>query len=161
MAEKCSKVEFRGVKLFETEMNYSKKNTGFTLIELMIVVAVVGILAAIAYPSYTEYAIRTRRAVAAACLGQMSQAMERTMTTSLTYTPGGVATVPVLGCVSDVTGFYTFAFSTANTNAAKYQIDAAPAGSQVADTLCDTLSITEKGEKKISSLTGTVQKCWR
>ena len=136
-------------------------NKGFTLIELMIVVAVVGILAAIAYPSYQEYVMRTRRAVAAGCLGQISQAMERTMTTDLTYIPLGVSTMPALGCITDVNLFYTFAFTAANTSASTYRVDATPIGSQTSDALCLTLSINHLGNKFISSLTGTVPQCWR
>ncbi len=50
---------------------------GFTLIELMIVVAIVGILAAIAYPSYTEYVKRTQRSAIASLLSEQTQALER------------------------------------------------------------------------------------
>ncbi|KPY96418.1 type IV pilin protein [Pseudomonas tremae] len=50
---------------------------GFTLIELMIVVAIVGILAAIAYPSYTEYVKRTQRSAIASLLSEQVQALER------------------------------------------------------------------------------------
>lgn len=53
------------------------RSTGFTLIELMIVVAIVGILAAIAYPSYTEYVRRTHRAEIASLLTEQVQALER------------------------------------------------------------------------------------
>ena len=53
------------------------RSTGFTLIELMIVVAIVGILAAIAYPSYTEYVKRTHRAEIASLLTEQAQALER------------------------------------------------------------------------------------
>jgi type IV pilus assembly protein PilE len=53
------------------------RSTGFTLIELMITVAIVGILAAIAYPSYTEYVKRTHRAEIASLLTEQAQALER------------------------------------------------------------------------------------
>lgn len=61
------------------------KNQGFTLIELMIVVAVVGILSAIAYPSYTEYVRRGHRADARAGLLQAQLWLERAATATGAY----------------------------------------------------------------------------
>ena len=67
------------------------KTKGFTLIELMIVVAIVGILAAIAYPSYTEYVRRTHRTEIAGVLMEQSQALERFYTKNGTYVAAPVA----------------------------------------------------------------------
>lgn len=61
------------------------RQNGFTLIELMIVVAIVGILAAIAYPSYRDYVIETRRADAQGALMGLANAMERHYTENNTY----------------------------------------------------------------------------
>jgi type IV pilus assembly protein PilE len=62
-----------------------KKETGFTLIELMIAVAVVGILASIAYPSYIDHVRKSRRADAQGALMGLSNAMERFFTQNSTY----------------------------------------------------------------------------
>lgn len=129
---------------------------GFTLIELMIVVAVVGILSAIAYPAYTDYVVKTRRATAASCLMELAQFMERYNTTHMTY---AAATLPGTSCQTDLAAFYTFAFKGAVT-AGAFTIEATPQGAQAArDTKCGTLGIDQKGEKSESG-TADVAACW-
>jgi type IV pilus assembly protein PilE len=143
-------------------MNHSSSRAtlqrGFTLIELMIVMAVIGILAAIAYPSYLSYLIRTNRAVAAGCLQEMAQHMERRYTTSMAY--NAVTTLPVLNCTTDVAGRYTFAFAASQPTASTYTIEATPGGAQAGDTRCGTLGLTQQGTKSVSGA-GAVNECWR
>jgi type IV pilus assembly protein PilE len=71
--------------MFKNHNHSKNKAAGFTLIELMIVVAVIGILAAIAYPSYTEYVLRGRRAEARTALIELMQQQERFYTQNGTY----------------------------------------------------------------------------
>src|SRR3546814_7599636 len=68
---------------------------GFTLIELMVVVAIIAILASIAYPAYTDYIVKTRRSAGAACLLEQAQFMERYYTTNMGYSS---AALPATAC---------------------------------------------------------------
>jgi len=70
---------------------HSRFNQGFTLIEMMIVVAIIGILAAIAYPSYEEYVKSSRRAEAQSALMGLAAAMERHFTANNSYTGAGAS----------------------------------------------------------------------
>lgn len=133
---------------------------GFTLLELMIVVAVIAILAAIAYPSYTDYVTKTRRAAAAACAMEAAHYMERYYTTKMTYVLPGE--LPTTECMNDMTEHYTVALSGAET-ATTYTVQAVPVpGSAQAsrDTKCGTLSIDQVGVKGETGSAATAAECW-
>lgn len=132
-----------------------RHQSGFTLVELMVVVLVLSILAGIAYASYDNLTIASRRKAGAACLLEASQFMERYYTTNLAYTG---AVIPALACQGDLTGSYTIAL--AATTATTYSLTATPAGRQAAkDTKCATLGINQSGTKTKSG-TGSLSECW-
>jgi type IV pilus assembly protein PilE len=137
-------------------MQSTKRTGGFTLIEMMIVVAIVGIISAIAFPSYQYHMQKTRRASATACLSEMANAMERAYTTAMQYP----STLPTLGCTTDNSAYYTLTLVTASSSTTAYVIQAEPTGPQVKDTKCATLTLDNRGVKTESG-TDTVANCWR
>lgn len=135
-----------------------RSSAGFTLIELLIVVAIVGILAAMAYPSYVRSIQKSWRADSAACLLELAHGMERRFTTNGSYV--GTA-VPTAGCRTEgsMSSRYTFSFA-ADPTASAFTLRAVPvsAGPQANDA-CGTLTIDQTGLKGQSS--GSVADCWR
>jgi type IV pilus assembly protein PilE len=144
-----------------------KKQHGFNLIELMIVVAIIGIIAAIAYPSYTEQVRKSRRADCSGALTSLGSAMERYFTVNSTYegaADGGADTgepaVFATQCPVDG-GTTTYNLTISAANASTYTVQAAPAGKQTEDK-CGTLTLTGTGLKGVTGAsTGiTAQDCW-
>ncbi|THU05242.1 type IV pilin protein [Lampropedia puyangensis] len=130
---------------------------GFTLIELMIVVAVVGILAAIAYPSYLEYVLRSRRAEGQAFLNEAAARMERYRAQNGIYTVDTSKLNMPNGNKSE-NGYYQLSI----TNTDSYTLTATRQGAQVADKKCGNLTLNAAGQKGLTNNTGgTVASCWR
>lgn len=127
-------------------MQVEKKLSGMTLIELMIVVAVIGIIAAIAYPNFTDYVKQSRRADAMGELMKLQMAQEEYRLRNTSY-----ATIADLGFTSS-SEFYTFSVS--NLGAETYTLTATAKGAQVSDTECATMSINQNDQK-------TPTTCWQ
>jgi type IV pilus assembly protein PilE len=132
-------------------MNLFKRPCGFTLAEVMIVMAIIGILTAIAVPSYTEYVIRSKRADAKAALLQMQLAEEKWRANHTTY--GTLAETGASNTSPD--GYYTIAIS-GNPTATTYTVTATPT---FTDTKCGVLGIDQAGVKTKTG-TDSVENCW-
>lgn len=121
----------------------ASRGRGFTLIELMVVVAVVAILAAIAIPSYSEAVRKGRRGQAKADLVEAAQVVERYRTVNNTYV-GAVATPDV----SPKTGTAYYDIAISNVTAAEFTLTATPiAGTAQAIDRCGTLTVNQAGTK--------------
>lgn len=143
------------------------RRNGFTLIEVMIVVAIIGILASIAYPSYQEYVRRAARAEARAAMMNMAQLQERN------FTDRGAYVAISSGARSD--GWASANWSGNNFNSRKYDITVAinvvsgtttlpfvvtgtPANGH-SDPTCGNLTLAANGTRGSSA--GNAADCWR
>lgn len=125
---------------------------GFSLMELMIAVVIVGVLAAIAYPAYTDYMNRTRRSDGKAALLNVANYMEHYYTENNGYTGATLGTIGYTGTTSQE-GYYNLTIS-ALTNTS-YTLTATATGVQAGDTTCATLTLTN------TNIKGPTAQCWQ
>jgi len=139
---------------------------GFTLIELMIVVAIVAVLAAVAYPVYRDSVDRARRADAKSVLMEAAQWIERQYTLSNSYAKLGDGSVldsaalpaPLHEAPKDgASKYYDIQFA-ANPTATEYTLQAVPKNSMTGDK-CGTLTLTQAGTKGATGTAGAAW-CW-
>ena len=144
------------------------KSRGFTLIELMIVVAIVAIVSAVALPSYNNSIAKSRRAEARGQLLEAAQYMQRFYSQNDSFSqdragnavavPTGLATVPKTAAAGANT--YSISYS-ATPTVASFTVQAVPrAGGPMAADKCGSFLLDNTGRRTISG-TGTVDECWR
>lgn len=137
---------------------------GFTLLEVMIVTVVLGILAAIAYPSYTDSVRRGHRSAARAALLEAAQWMERVATANGTYPISTeVEQKKAIDAMQAQLQTDRYAITITSTDKASYIASAAPQGTQQLDP-CGTLTLDQKGQRAVESLppgsSATAADCW-
>lgn len=135
------------------------KTRGFTLIELMAVIAVIGILAAIAWPNYRDYLMKTRRAAAQSDMLKIQLALEKWRANRASYrsdataTSAGTATTNTLAAIGFTDNNAHYDYTITGTTASAYTISAVPQGAQSADS-CGTMTLNQSNVK-------TPANCWK
>ncbi len=127
------------------------KQTGFTLLEAMIVIAILGILAALSYPSYQQYMIRTHRTDAKTFLMHIAAQQQRFFSNNNQY----ATSIAALGAAAS-SEYYNYGIA---INNGQFTLTATPTGGQAGDSECANLVITGAGAKSISG-SGDSTRCW-
>ena len=133
-----------------------KKNQGFTLIELMIVVAIIGILTAIAAPSYTEYLREAGRRDAMVGLSTIADRQERYYLQNNTYT---TALTDLNASSTSDEGLYTLKVTSADASGFVVSATAITTKSQANDTGCTTMTLSSTGVKTPNG-PAPAEECW-
>ncbi|RDH82586.1 MAG: hypothetical protein DIZ80_09890 [endosymbiont of Galathealinum brachiosum] len=127
------------------------KHNGFTLIEVLIVVAIVGILASVVIPSYQEFVLETKRTDGKAALLDMGDRQERYYSQNNTYASSTALLYGAAGTQLSPKEFYVLTINSGDTNA--FLITATAQAEQTDDTACITMTYNQAGAK-------TPEACW-
>ena len=141
-------------------------NRGFSLIELMIVVAIIGLLVAIGLPSYQNQVMRNHRVQAKNALLDLAAREERFYAINNNYSSSaaalGYASLPLNVTSGDSSSFYQLSVATSNGNQ-NYTGTATPTGNQANDATCYAYTINQAGQKGNADAGGNAlasASCW-
>jgi type IV pilus assembly protein PilE len=148
--------------LLHSPLHRPQSQRGFTLIEVMITVAILAILAAVAMPSYFESVRKSRRSDAITALSTIAQRQENWRSNNASYTND--LTTSGLNVPNPSSGYYTLtvAFPAGVASSAGYTATATPAGAQVSDTRCGSFSLAASAGQYTYTATGPQgsSRCW-
>ena len=137
------------------------KQQGFTLIELMVVITIIGILASIALPSYQDHVKRAARADAKAVLMENAQFLERNFTEANRYdrsADGNPVVLPVTQSPRDTDARYTISLTAA---AGSFSLTAAPVPGGLMDgDVCGAFMLNHLGQKTVAEAGAAAADCW-
>ena len=141
-------------------MKVNKNTKGFTLIELMIVLAIVGILSSIAYPSYQDSVRKSRRIDGKSVVVDVAALQEKWYFQQNQYTDDAAD----LGVTGSSDGFYSLSVNqtSCSSDGSCFQVIATAVGGQLEDTSCRTFAIDHTGNKTATDSGGTdaTSACW-